>query len=229
MLAAAPARGAEVTRVVSAMDGENRFDFNLTASWLHEIRSASIKRELESSYPSDLIKDSVFSQTRDLLSLRADFGILWDVGLHIELPIVLQDSSSLDFDRSGGNCSYPETVRVDEQPRCVDSGNSTVLRDGILPGYQMDSWGLDAEHNRPYTRTSVPGPANLFKGPTRKGLESLNVGITWAPFNQRRDDTKPTWTLSFDAKLDVFKDKRFDPSNAMGNTAVGPGYHQFIW
>ena len=44
-----------------------------------------------------------------------------------------------------------------------------------------------------------------------------------------RDDTKPTWTLSFDAQLDVFKDRRFDPANPGANTAVGPGYHQFVW
>ena len=46
MLAALPARGAEVTRVVSAMDGENRFDFNLTATWIHDVKSALVKREL---------------------------------------------------------------------------------------------------------------------------------------------------------------------------------------
>jgi hypothetical protein len=39
----------------------------------------------------------------------------------------------------------------------------------------------------------------------------------------------PTWTLSFDAKLDIFKDMRFDPSNPGANTAVGLGYHQFVW
>jgi hypothetical protein len=35
--------------------------------------------------------------------------------------------------------------------------------------------------------------------------------------------------LSFDAKLDVFKDKRFDRASPGANTAVGPGYHQFVW
>ena len=48
VLVAVPARGAEVTRVVSAMDGENRFDFNLTASWIHDVKSALVKRELHS-------------------------------------------------------------------------------------------------------------------------------------------------------------------------------------
>jgi hypothetical protein len=69
----------------------------------------------------------------------------------------------------------------------------------------------------------------MFRGPRRKGFEYLGLGITWAPFNQARDDTKPTWTLTFDALLDVFKDRRFDKANPTGNTAVGQGYHQFVW
>jgi hypothetical protein len=231
VLAAWPAQGAEVTRVVSAMDGNNRFDFNLTASWIHDVKSAFVKRELQSNLAPDteIIKDLQFAQTRDILNLRADVGVLWDVGLHIELPLVLSDASSLDFDRSESNCVYPEDMTV--RPTCVDVSNSTILRDRILQGYQTDSWGLDAEHNRPFTRTAgtYPGPANVFKAPTRKGFENLGVGITWAPFNQARDDTKPTWTLNFDAKLDVFKDKRFDPGSPTANTAVGLGYHQFIW
>jgi hypothetical protein len=232
MLVALPARGAEVTRVVSAMDGDSHIDFNLTASWIHDVKSAFVKRELESgrSPNTEIIKDLKFGQTRDILNLRADVGVLWDVGLHIEMPLVLQDASSLDFDRSASNCTYPEMgVAV---PSCVDSHNSTILRDGILPGYNQDSWGMDAQHNgRPYTRDpgQVPGPSGVFLGPSRKGFQYLGVGVTWAPFNQARDDTKPTWTLSFDAKLDVFKDRRFDPGNPGGNTAVGEGYHQFVW
>jgi len=232
MLVAMPARGAEVTRVVSAMDGDSHFDFNLTATWLHDVKSASIKRELSSMYGNELIKDSVFSQTRDILNLRADVGVLWDVGLHIELPLVLQDSSSLDFDQSeGGNCIYPSSDPNAPRPTCVNQDNSTVLRDGILPTTtdpatnEITSWGQDAQHSRMY----APPSKNLFQGPKRKGFEYLGVGITWAPFNQLRDDTKPTWTLSFDAKLDVFKDRRFDPSNPGANNAVGQGFHQFVW
>jgi len=232
MLAAWPARGAEVTRVVSALDGDNHFDFNLTVSWLHDVKSASVKRELEGRQDDiEIIKDMKFAQTRDILNLRADLGILWDVGLHIELPLVLSDASSLDFDRSEANCSYPEDMGV-TTPTCVDSHNATILRDHILPGYNQDTWGQDAQHpGRQFSRAAgeVPGPSGLFLGPQRKGFQYLGVGITWAPFNQARDDTKPTWTLSFDAKLDVFKDKRFDPTNPGANTAVGEGYHQFVW
>jgi len=234
LLVALPARGAEVTRVVSAMDGENRFDFNLTASWIHDVKSATVKRELQSGLAprnTELIKDLQFAQTRDILNLRADVGILWDVGFHIEMPLVLADASNLDFDQSeGSNCHFPSSDPNAPRPNCVNQDNSTMLRDHIVPVATdpatgaITSWGQDAQHNRMFT----PGSTNVFRGPTRKGFEYLGLGLTWAPFNQTRDDTKPTWTLSVDAKLDVFKDKRFDPSNPTGNTAVGQGYHQFV-
>jgi hypothetical protein len=233
MLAALPARAAEVTRVVSAMDGDSHFDFNLTASWTHEVNSAFVKRELQSSSPGDFIKDLKFAQTRDILNMRADVGVLWDVGLHVDLPLVLNEVSSLDFDQSEGSaCTFPSGDPTAPPPKCVNQDNATMLRDGILPVSrnpttgEITSWGLDAQHGgRAYT----PGSTNAFQGPARKGFQYLGLGLTWAPFNQRRDDTKPTWTLSFDALLDVFKDRRFDPGNPGGNNAVGQGYHQFVW
>ncbi|HEY5449036.1 MAG TPA: hypothetical protein VIQ54_09810, partial [Polyangia bacterium] len=137
VLVAWPARGAEVTRVVSAMDGSNRFDFNLTASWIHDVKSATVKRELQSGLAprnTELIKDLQFAQTRDILNLRADIGILWDVGFHIDLPLVLADQSNLDFDQSeGAGCRFPSSDPNAPRPSCVNQDNSTILRDRILP------------------------------------------------------------------------------------------------
>ena len=223
---------AEVTRVVSALDDDNRFDFNLTLSWLHEAKTAFIKRESlvtrtndtgDSVTRSELVKDLQYLQTRNVLNLRADFGILWDVGFHIEAPIVLGDDRRLDFDQSqGADCQYPGQAPV---PTCVNAQNATVLRDGILPGAGQSSYGLDAVHNRPY-----PSPSQtVFRGPTRRGLEYLGLGLTWAVFNQARDDSKPTWTLGFDSRLDVGKDMRFDRLDPAANTAVGLGYHQLLF
>jgi hypothetical protein len=224
LVCAAPARAAEVTRVVSALDDDNAFDFNVTASWLHEQKSAYIKRE-STDNNGNLVKDLQFGQTRDLLNLRMDFGVLWDVGIHIEAPLVLADNRHLDFDQSAGSaCVYPGTT-PGVTPTCVNASNSTILRDGILPTNPNGSYGSNA-----HTGAAFPaGSSRVFQGPTRSGFESLNLGITWAPFNQRRDDTRPTWTLSFDSKLDVFSDMRYDSSNPNANTAVGPGYHQFVW
>ena len=49
MLVAWPARGAEVTRVVSAMDGDRGFDFKLTATWMHDVKTTFVKREPQTS------------------------------------------------------------------------------------------------------------------------------------------------------------------------------------
>jgi hypothetical protein len=190
-LLAATAQAAEVTRVVSAFDDENGFDLNLTASWLHEAKSALIKRESESAAtamgPIGVAPDFKYAQTRDVLNLRLDFGVLWDVGLHVQAPLVLADSNTVTLD-SG-----------------VSADNAAFLQSPSASGSQV------------------------FKSPTRSGFQDLGLGVTWAVFNQRRDDTKPTWTLGFDADLDVFKDMRFDPANPNGNQATGLGYHQLIW
>jgi hypothetical protein len=226
LVCAAPARAAEVTRVVSALDEDNAFDFNITAAWLHEQKSGYIKRESTDNSGS-LVKDLQFGQTRDILNLRMDFGILWDVGIHIEAPLVLADNRHLDFDQSAGSdCVYPGMPNV--TPTCVNASNSEIVKQGIVPKTvdpmgNITGWGVNKDGQQ-FTSGS-----RVFQGPTRSGFETLNLGITWAPFNQRRDDTRPTWTLSFDTKLDVFSDMRYDRANPGGNTAVGPGYHQFVW
>jgi hypothetical protein len=186
---AAAAQAAEVTRVVSAFDDENGFDLNLTASWLHEAKSALIKRESESAATAGeiaVLPDFKYKQTRDVLNLRIDFGVLWDVGLHVQAPLVLGDSNTVTLD-SG-----------------VGADSAAFLQSPSASGSQV------------------------FKSPTRGGFQDLGLGVTWAVFNQRRDDTKPTWTVGFDADLDVFKDMRFDPANPGGNQATGLGYHQLI-
>ncbi len=195
MLLGVSARAAEVTRVVTALDENDTFDFNLTAAWFHDSRTAAINREAASSSGIQVNPDLKYAQTTDLLDLRTDFGILWDVGLHVDLPIILAQSNNLTLDPA------------------APGGTTTFVRDGIYPAYQSTSG------------TS----STVFQSPTRSGLQYLGLGIQWAVFNQKRDDTKPTWTLGFDADLDVFKDMRFDPANPNGNTAVGLGYHQLIW
>jgi hypothetical protein len=220
LVSANVARAAEVTRIVSALDDENQFDFNLTASWTHEIKSAFIKREgFDAAGTPSLLKDSVYAQSRDVLGLRMDFGVLWDVGIHIAAPLVLSDERSLDFDQTASGCTF-----VGPNATCVNQTTSTVLRDGILPGANMPTYGLKANGDK-----FMDPSRTFFRGPTRSGFESLDLGITWAPFNQMRDDTRPTWTIAFESKLDVFRDMRFDPANPGGNSAVGLGYHQFVW
>jgi len=249
-LAAPASRAAEVTRVVSALDPDNPFDFNLTISYLHQQKSAFIKRESVAShtatdgtqiFSNQLLKDLQYAQTRDILNLRADFGIFRDLSFHIDAPIVLRDDRTLSFDQSARNtsdgCHFPgqkdPATGQPYDPTCVNASNTSILNqnpatptDGILPGDQT-KYGIDAAHPE---RNGFTAPSQtVFRGPTRAGIEYLGLGLTWAPFNQARDDTKPTWTLGFDSRLDVGKDMRFDPSDPGANTAVGLGYHQLVF
>jgi hypothetical protein len=100
-----------------------------------------------------------------------------------------------------------------------------VLRDGFFAESRATSYGLDSEHLRPYT----PPSATVFRGPTRRGLEYLGLGASWAIFDQDLDATKPTWIARFETRLSVAKDMRFDPGQPRNNRAVGLGYHQFVF
>lgn len=214
------ARAAEVSRVVSGSKGPGDLvDIQLSLGWTHESRRAALKRELEGQATGGQIalrNDLVYRQTRDALRLRADVGIWRDLSLFLALPLVLADDRSLDFDRS--SCGALAAAG------CVDENNATLLRDGILPGYGMASFGLDAQHQRPFQRPSE----TVFRGPTRKGLEYLALGASWALLNQDRDFTHPTWIVRLEARLAVGGDMRFDPQHAGANSAVGPGFHQFV-
>jgi hypothetical protein len=220
-LAGARAAGAaEVTRVVSAGgDSGKRFDLDLSLDWLHEAYSAAIKRESEGQATGGQValqNELLYHQTRDALRLRAQMGVWRDLSVFAALPLVLADDRGLDFDRGG--CGGVATAG------CIDENNATILRDRILPGYGTSTFGLDSPHARAFQHPSQ----TVFAGPTRKGLEYLGLGARWALLNQDRDFAQPTWIVQLEARFAVGGDMRFDPAHPDANTAVGPGYNQFL-
>lgn len=201
-----PALAAEATRVVSAGDDDNPYDLNLSLIYGHEAREGQLMRESRSAAGEVVrVPDQIFKQTRDTLNVRMDIGLLPDIGLFLNLPLVIADNRTLSFDDT-------------------DASTSSLLRDQVLPGFGQADYGIDAVHGRSFT-----GPSSkTFAGPTRKGLEYLAFGLNWAMFNQKRVASEPTWLVGFEARVDVSKTMRFDPSKPKANTAVGPGYHQLL-
>ena len=125
------AAAAEVTRVVSGFDERGHFDFNVRVSWSHDQKQAFIKREAAAAgAQSRLVNDLVYHQTRDVLNTRVEMGLMRDVGVHLEIPYVLRDDRALDFDQPDGQPCGGAATSAD----CVNQKNSTLLRDGILPG-----------------------------------------------------------------------------------------------
>lgn len=219
------ARAAEITDVASAFDEDNPFDFRFRVTYDHFEKRGQIKRELEGLSPTQqsiaLLKDLTYAEHRDTLSLRAEVGLFQDLMFHIELPVWLDESEEYGFDQSAGSgCRFPP----DSMPNCVNAGNSSTVADGIVP-----AMGYDAQHDGAALMGSM-----LFRGVRRgavggSGLDAfdtLNFGLTWAPVNQKRDDTKPTWVLAFEPQISIGNIKAFDRARPNANHAVSEGIHR---
>ena len=172
----APARGAEVTRVVSAMDGDNRFDFNLTASWIHDVKSAFVKRELQSAVAAstELIKDSMFSQTRDILEparrLRHPLGRR--PARRAAAGPAGHVAASTSIASAGSSCIYPGGRRPAGPPASTRHNSTDPARrhPARVPGRTAGAW-------TPSTTASTrapPGdgarPGEPVSGPDAQGL-----------------------------------------------------------
>jgi hypothetical protein len=232
LAAGGPARAADVTDVASSFEEGNRFDFRFRVRYDHLQKNASVKREIAGVPGADSVqafKDLAYSESRDSLALRAELGLYHDLMLVLELPVILSEQEVLDFDQSlGSGCAYPPQPN----PTCVNQTNSTSVRDGIVPT-GSGGYGYDAT-NRGNFFTSG---STVFKGPVRgaaghgtagDSFDTFNLGLTWAPMSQRRDDTKPTWIWTVQADISVGNVKRFDRTNPDGNHGVSEGVHR-LW
>ena len=226
MLAAAPASAGPHSEIASAFDDGDKFDIYFRLDYGFDVRHSAIKREF-AGYPGTLptdplpvVKDLVFSSTRHTLTPSVEMGVFTDIALTLALPIVISDSRDLKFDQRASPCVFPGGGT----PTCIDRTNSTTIQNGLLPSTGFDS-------NDPtgpgFTDTTDP---TIFRGPNRAGLDQIHLGIIWAPMNQQRDDTKPTWKLGAEGRFAIGSPMVFDRSDPGGKTSVGRGVHEVkLW
>jgi hypothetical protein len=170
----------------------------------YDIDSALITREQAGAPGTDPLaplprhRELEFHQYRHLLTPHLELGVYRDVWVSFAAPIVLAQSSELDL--AGG------IARTD----------STTFIDGILTGN-----GFDARD------PTTPPAGNLaFRGVTRSGVPELRGGIGFAPMNQARDPTKPTWKLAAELRFAIGRVMRFDAVNPGTETGVSTGIHE---
>ncbi len=196
------------TDVASAFDKDDPFDLFVSFDYILGIHSAKVMREnvggpgSSPTAPLPVDRDLKFSSTRHTLVPRIAMGVFSDMNISVALPIVISDNRSLDLDG---------TNRTD----------SSTIGDGLLPmnGFNADDPG-----------TGFPSGNELFRGPTRRGLDQIHLGLTWAPMNQQRDDTKPTWKLGAEARLAIGTTAKFDRSDPTGQTGIGRGVNEVnLW
>jgi hypothetical protein len=150
------------------------------------------------------------------LTPRLELGVFTDLSLSVAMPIVISDSRDIEFDQRDTPCVF-----TGNDASCINAGNSTTVLDGLLP-----TNGFDADD----PNTGFVGGRTIFRGPNRSGLDQIHLGLTWAPMNQARDDTKPTWKMGAELRLAIGTPKKFDRTNPNGETGVGSGLHEVrLW
>lgn len=213
------------SEVASGFDAGDRIDLHVTLEYGLELHRAGIRREqsgLPGTQPTDpvpLVKDLYFEGSRHLLMPRLELGLFTDFSFTAALPVVISDGRTILLDQRNRPCVFPGGSAP---ATCIDRTNSTTIADGILPAS-----GFDAEN------PGGPGfasGATLFRGPARAGLDQVHLGLTWAPMNQARDETKPTWKIGAEGRLAIGAPMRLNPDNPGSETSVGRGLHEVhVW
>ncbi len=81
-----------------------------------------------------------------------------------------------------------------------------VFRMPIVLADSRQLGDLDGSSKNPqrlYDPTGAPLFSVPFKSPTRSGIDYFSVGLNWAPLNQQRDHTKPTWVIGAEGRFGV--------------------------
>jgi len=191
LIPAAPVAAAELTRVVSSGEANHAFGLDLSVRWERSQRRATITRESVTAAgagepfgaPSEL-PQLRYTEITNLLAARLAVGLWEDLQLHAELPYYLSQETSWRLASGvGPGLDYPDTIT-----------NNTVQVDGA-----------------PCVGTCpifpVSGTQTVFHGGV---TGDLKIGLSWAPFAEKRDDTKPTWVLAFEATVPTAK--LYDPA-----------------
>ena len=218
-----------MTEIASAFDEGNPFDLFIGVSYAFEARRAAIKREasgtvVEGAVPDTIpvIRDLVFNEDRHTVTPHAKLGVFHDLSLTFALPIVVSLNRTYEFDQRAEPCVFPGTGG--QAATCIDRTNSSTLIDKLLPDGSGGKIGYDA--NDPTTNFDLDS-TTVFRSVGRAGLDQLHLGIAWAPMNQERDDTKPTWVLSAKFLISIGKIMRFNRMNPSDEKGVSRGVHEF--
>lgn len=165
------ASAAEITRVASSFEEKDPFGLYLDFTFLRTGDRGTITREWYQLGELQDVTEMRYQLYDTRLGIDVHLGIYKDLELHIGVPIVFQQDRNWFF--AGG----------------TNDSNSTIYRNCALDpaGSQCMNPGS--------------GDGRLFNVPSdsyRAGLGDFTFGLAWNPFVQKKDPSKPTWTLRFD-------------------------------
>jgi len=235
----ASAQAAEITRVASSFDKDNKFDLHFGVGYDFNFKKAALLREWSdaNNEGSQVVRDLLYQQMRHVVTPTLEIGLYKDLAVYVHVPIVALDTRTYSFDQGAGDCKYDDGMRDPNNPAtCTDqqsadrANNSTTIRDGIVPQGGFDATNTD----QPYGNFGGTDNQTLFKGANRRGVDQIHVGLKYAVLNQDRLSHMPKWVIGLEGRFAVGRPMTFSrdiqDENPKGNQSVGRGMHELgIW
>lgn len=208
-LALGQAQAAEVTRTASSADPGHPFGFFIDVGYDFLLDRGKLTREWYQAGASQDVDELRYERTRHQLNLDAYVGLYQDLQFHFGLPIVIADNRKWVF--ADG----------------TDAGNTTLYRNCVTasganyPGCTAGAADTSDARSRLFT---VDDLLRSYRG----GVGNLSFGLAYAFFNERRDDTKPTWTVSFDYEAPTASAiNPTTPTTAQTRGTIGDRVHRY--
>lgn len=228
---ASPAQAADVTRVASSFDGDNKFDLHFGVGYDFNFKQAAILREWSDpkNPKSTMVRDLLYRQMRHVVTPTLEIGLYKDLAVYAALPIVVSDNRTYGFDQQAEPCVYADQASATNPATCVRHDNSTTIRDGIIPRNGFDATNT----SQPFGQFGGMDTQTIFKGANRYGLDQVVVGLKIGILNQDRLSHMPKWVLGLEGRFAVGKPMQFSRNIADdpgGNHRVGRGTHEIgVW
>jgi hypothetical protein len=224
------AQAAEVTRVATSFEDDNVFDVHFGVAYDYNFKQAAILREWNSGRgganpdtENRLVKDLIYRQQRHTLTPTVEMGLWHDLALYISLPVVLHDTREYSFDQRVDDCVFGDSPAT---ATCVNKDNSTTIRDEILPRNGFDGTNT----TDPFGQFTGPNTELIFRGPVRRGLDQLHVGLKYGILNQTKRSHMPNWIIAAEGRFAVGRPMTFRRSIEIadpdGNHRVGRRIHE---
>lgn len=165
------ASAAELTRVASSFEEKDPFGLLLNFTFDRTADRGTITREWYQLGELQDVTELRYQKYDTRLGIDVHLGLYKDFELHVGVPIVFTQDREWFF--AGG----------------TNESNTTINRNCAL-----DPAGTACANPGNGTGVLFPVPSSSY----RAGLGDFTFGLAWNVLNQKKDASKPTWTLRFD-------------------------------
>jgi hypothetical protein len=222
------AGAAEVTRVATSFEEDNKFDVHFGVAYGFDFKKAAVLREWSDGTNNRLAKDLLYQHKRQTVTASVEIGLYHDLSIFAELPVVVSDNRNFSFDQEADNCVFPDDLASlgESSATCVDKTNSSTIRDAIIP---RDGFSALSTSD-PYNQFTGEETQRIFDGPTRRGIDQIHVGIKKGILNQNKLTHMPNWVIALEGRFAVGTPMQFTRNIALDdpktNHTVGRGIHE---